>query len=831
MSSFTKFVAENVLYSIVNPKNVTTFKDSLTPFSFSEFLKNTNEDYTPTQYNDFYLNYLKNWYTVKRVSGVNEQDFIRQQYIALLKQITLNYSTNAERKFISNIDFNDPNDLEIVIPFYSRKIKSIVEFYKTSRDKTKNVFLNYKRKGTLKGVESTIHTNILDFLFGNQILVDSGLDYTTIQQFLDVEVEELVDTFGEYFNLPETPRSYEPENRVNMYTSNYNVVDADVFLNFDSVLLKSIFGKVFLKELGFGISINVNLSYDPFCSPNNPLGELIKRKTVGDVSPIDKIYYQQKLLEKFMGVDLHYIYKTTTGESVSGILVTAKYPSNNLLNVKNPSTATIQSEELKALKKIGLYFRPDHQGILKFDTRNKQYRLNTNNLTIGKVYVYPDPDVYGNVQTSSETPIVYDIDYTQDIKYISSTFSYGDPKIETTDQAFYAYTSRQQKQVNIGIEPNNFLIGASQLYNKGYTVSYNTDIYGNQYFLQKSGVYKNVDLQYSIANTNSLCSSNTFTNKIIPTAQTIFSTPVSGRSNVAPTYQLGELYVKNVFTGNVTPLSAEMQTTFSKYVSSVRSEVYNKVISFDVVYDSIIIQTLNYCVFETISYNVSAFIKPNTSNTYIQLNVSDTYNTLSNRIFDATTNKLYFYSTTAYSVYKNDNNRIVYPIIYSYDVNEKKLVQLFPTRTTDILTLSSIFSQQAVFDNTVIPQQVNIVKISQSTLSYNSYNNSFNLVYLGKDMNDSFYIFNYTFNMDNSNISFTNPYVVDTQGQQLSIPLAKNTSNFFTITSSNTYVNTITSGNDQALYKSNLKFTLNTVLSGLNTKIFTIDNSTGVFIL
>ena len=136
-----------------------------------------------------------------------------------------------------------------------------------------------------------------------------------------------------------------------------------------------------------------------------------------------------------------------------------------------------------------------------------------------------------------------------------------------------------------------------------------------------------------------------------------------------------------------------------------------------------------------------------------------------------------------------------------------------------------------LFNADVLPQQVNIVKIDQSTLSYNSYNNSFNLVYLGKDMNDSFYIFNYTFNMDNNTISFIETYVTDTQGQQLDIPLAKNTTNFYAVSSSNSYVNTITGITEQSIYKSKLNFTLNTVLSGLSGKIFTINNSSGTFIL
>lgn len=843
MSRFIKFGNDNVLYSIINTKNNLIFKDNIAPYSFNDFLKNTNEEYTPTQYNDFYLSYLKQWYLVKNNVAVSEQNLIQQQYITLLKDITLNYTTNAEKKFISNIDFNNPDDLEVIIPFYSRKIKSVVEFYKSTRDKTKTVTLGYKQKGTNIGIEDTIKTNVLNYLFDNQLISSDNLTYKSLQRLIEIEVEELVDTFGNYFNLSVDPAETETDLRKSLYTSNYNVIDSDVFINFGSVLRKTIFNKVFLKQLGFGIGVNVNLTYDPYCATNTPLGNLIKQKTVGGISPTDKIYYQQRLLEKFMGVDVHYVYRDTTGQAFSGVLITAAYPSSNLLNVTNPSTATVPSDEFEALKKIGLYFRPDHLGVLKFDVREKTFRIDTSVLAPNIVYIYPDPTVYGNVQYSGITPVVYDVDYSQDIQFISSTFSYGDPKINSTDQPYYAYTSRQQKQSNLGIANSNFSSSITQLPDIGYTHTFNTDIYGNQYFLQKSGYSRNTSANISLA--NGLALNTTLDNTLLSSSQTVFAPSVddvSKPSVIEKATDVGNIFVKNVVSSSINPLSSELQTTFSKYLSTVRDELVSSVLNFDVLYDSIIIQTPNYCVFETLVYDVDRFVKPNTSNTYITIDSTDRFQNISNRVFVAGTNKVYLYTTSAFSVYKDDYNKIIYPVIYSFDITSKKLNKIFPLYISEITSLSSLFCHSILFNSTVTPQQVNITDVHQATISYNSYNNLFNITYVGKDSNDAFYIFNHNFSVfdktllfdevgNNAQVQFLQSYVVDTQGANLSIQLLKNTSNFYALSSSSSIVTNISGAANQAMNIFPASLTFNSVLAGPDFVNMTIDNSAGIILL
>ena len=127
-------VQQSILSSNVD---MSTALDIYTPFTFFDFLKQGKQTLSPQEFNDAYLAYLKNWYIFKDGVSTTNEDNIRDRYIELLKDITLNYTTQSEKRFLSNIDYNDPTDLDVTIPFFSRKIVEICNFYKSKRDELK----------------------------------------------------------------------------------------------------------------------------------------------------------------------------------------------------------------------------------------------------------------------------------------------------------------------------------------------------------------------------------------------------------------------------------------------------------------------------------------------------------------------------------------------------------------------------------------------------------------------------------------------------------------------------------------------------------------------
>ena len=72
MSSVIIFNDIEVKDSVISGGETTTTKDNTSPFSFLEFITNTGVDYSPEQYNKFYLYYLEKWANYKNSSATND---------------------------------------------------------------------------------------------------------------------------------------------------------------------------------------------------------------------------------------------------------------------------------------------------------------------------------------------------------------------------------------------------------------------------------------------------------------------------------------------------------------------------------------------------------------------------------------------------------------------------------------------------------------------------------------------------------------------------------------------------------------------------------------
>jgi hypothetical protein len=833
METTVIFSFSEIEYSITNPKAIVTL-DTGAPFTFVDFLKYTGNTYTPSVYDKFYQEYLKRWYSTQNDAAVDEVNFIARQYVDLLKQLTLTYSTKDEQRFLSNIDFDDPEDLEIVIPFYTRKLKEVVSFYKDQRDKLKFAIEKNKRKTTNFSVELAIKENIIDFLFDNDTFRTLNQPYSAIATNVEIEVEELVDTFGAYLNVSPTPSSYGGEDRQQYITANRNDIES-----INNYLTDKLFKNTFLKELGVIFTVNVNLEYDPVCSPNNPIGKFIEEKTRNGVTPSIKQALQTSLLEKYIGVDYYFVQRTTDNLILSGKLLTSQNPSGNLLNVKNASVAAIPSDQLVSLKKVGLFFNEDRLGVLRFDSSRSYYDINTDLIQAGQTIVYPDPSIYGDVFYQNKTPLVFYVDNTVNAKNLTTSYASGDPLVTYRDQPFYAYYSKQQTYSET---PDTNQDDFKQLYNQGYTQGWKEDIYGNEYGLFKdpygqyfygiqqlderftkllplNGFIFNFNIANDISgypttliNSKLYLSGGTFTGasatpnyyfnfrnftpyQDIPATYDLYplsgaaggllrQSPLSQATTVVrsvtstnsyvdiknKTLLEGSVYVKNIVTNDILPLSTALQPLFNKYPEAVRNDIYNGITAFDIFYNTIILDSPNYVVVEKIEFGDNGFRSPKTPNSYVAANGTPLIKN-SNKFFIPKTNDIYFYLTKTYSQFSNDSSKIIYPEIYKYNINESKLLKVFPQTSSYINNLSSNFSLFNVISS------LNIIEIDTPKLSYNSSNNLFVASYIGKDSNKSPYIYDIQFKLVAGQVEFESCKVFD-------INTAKATSNFYCASSS-----------------------------------------------
>lgn len=151
-------------YSIVNTLEVSDIKkDSQEPYSFIEFVKNLDIDNIENEFIvDSYNKYLVEWTKIKNQATEDFEQIRKNKYVDLLKNIQLNYLNQDEQRILGNIDFDNPLELDVAIPFFVEKIKDIIEQYINKRRDVKNSKAKWSTKGSKQFLENVIAKYIVD---------------------------------------------------------------------------------------------------------------------------------------------------------------------------------------------------------------------------------------------------------------------------------------------------------------------------------------------------------------------------------------------------------------------------------------------------------------------------------------------------------------------------------------------------------------------------------------------------------------------------------------------------------------------------------------------
>ena len=504
--------------SIVNP-NSTVYLDSNAPFTFFEFLKQTTSKLDPIQFNSLYIQYLNDWDSIKNYKTVDSDNQMVIRYTELLKEITLKYLTVEEKRFISNIDFSDPLDLDVVLPFYSKKLVDICDFYCKKREYIKGKTEKNKIKGTENSVQKALFETITDVIFVDVIEASESkqyIDLDSLYQNLNIEIEELFDLYTNYLdNDPDFVYSdYEVKtsDRQNYYSANLNRIDANIFLNLNDAIKSQLIEnlRVFLTEFGKNFTINFDLnSVNLNCKVGEPLYSLV---STNKDKATTIVQLRNELIKKYIGIDYYYI---TTPDDIADytfdLLFKANNPSGNLLNRHFPTTATIEEEsDLVSCRRIGLFFTPEKNSILYFSASENKYKVDTSKLEPNKLYIFPDPNMYGNTSGLtrnyySEYPLIHIQDYSSTIKNQSYNESNGDIKLTPKDQAYYPYYSENQVE-NLLSGDESLDIYFSRIVDSGLIDRWTTDVYGNEYCLiKKYNKLPIIDNTFPVLSTINVC--------------------------------------------------------------------------------------------------------------------------------------------------------------------------------------------------------------------------------------------------------------------------------------------------------------------------------------
>ena len=98
--------------SVLNENNTEISGDFQSAYGLIDWLKNLKISVTDTsQYLKGYNQYLSKWFDLVSKDRNSKASFVRSQYINLLKEISLKYTTPDEKRFLSNLDFNNNQSL------------------------------------------------------------------------------------------------------------------------------------------------------------------------------------------------------------------------------------------------------------------------------------------------------------------------------------------------------------------------------------------------------------------------------------------------------------------------------------------------------------------------------------------------------------------------------------------------------------------------------------------------------------------------------------------------------------------------------------------------
>jgi hypothetical protein len=142
-------------------------------------------------------------------------------------------------------------------------------------------------------------------LFSDRNIVPS---YVDIKRDLLISVENYVDVYSEYFDIPRD-RRFTDKTRAEMLTANINDVDYRMYLEIDMVVSEILYsGNVFLEEIPLiaqlGIDLSQNCVGDMLALKNN----LMANTTINQVPLTEQVALKRRLYEKFLGCDLYYMY-------------------------------------------------------------------------------------------------------------------------------------------------------------------------------------------------------------------------------------------------------------------------------------------------------------------------------------------------------------------------------------------------------------------------------------------------------------------------------------------------------------------------------------------
>lgn len=435
------------------------------PLSYIDWLKYETTFDRSTAFEE-YTKYLNQWYNKKGIdSKVVQQQYIKSIYTELLKQISLEYTTADEKRFLKNIDYSNQHDLDIALPFFAKKLKQIAIYYANQRDEIKFSKIKANLKGSSYGLNQIIYKQISEMINYDPTvsdqLADMGLTAQDVLTNLKIESQELYDTEQNYYNIPtsENVGTYTGKT-----TKRYNYFDASILPDRSKMFLEETLNETIVEtireipvimESGIESENNENV-HQLMTSTGESLGitDIITGTELDrlDDTAFDNylqtgdlnITYEQLAFQKYSGTDYYYL---STGDSatevVSGKLFSAQHPHREILNKFYPTLLPVQGENVYREEFVGGFFTTSGVGLQTYSTLDFKFYFKPTEKN--SIHFFPDPASGAAGFFSADVPYETVVEYFENVNWQKSSivthYNYGLQRQITNITKFSPYQS------------------------------------------------------------------------------------------------------------------------------------------------------------------------------------------------------------------------------------------------------------------------------------------------------------------------------------------------------------------------------------------------------
>jgi hypothetical protein len=477
------------------------------PYNLVEWITSTSETFgSPDDYIKNHTIYVKKWYKTKNNIKAVARTRVVNDYVKFLKEVLIVHNNQEEARYLMNIDWSDPYDMDIAVPYFANRLRAVVLYVVEQRDKVKFEKARNSHRGSIAGVTKYIYDQIIELLGSEKYYLKYGNKLPDIKQ----TAGSLTVTLAEKYDTSESVSRTSPAD-----------IDLHTYTDIDKVIVRILqeFPTVLTEadtELTEG---NATLAPSTTPSPDD-LSRLTSRYFSNYTNGKDtmNIHSHKLWLEKYSSSTMYYLSAGNSPDDyVFDKLYTANYGLYNHNNTELPGVVYDQpNKNNKTSQQLGGYFK--NTGISHAYSLDLEYTINSENLSPGETQFFRHPSYY-DANASG-------VKQYEDFSYIKADASndllHGDIIDAEQQQKFYPYQSMDEsnRYPRFGVSKNtdNFdfwkgdkkdVWSNSDIYPVTLTYSYKepteqrlhdlllgskcvsdwrTDIFGNDYALLKESI-------------------------------------------------------------------------------------------------------------------------------------------------------------------------------------------------------------------------------------------------------------------------------------------------------------------------------------------------------